>query len=154
MRIRLASVLAGLAVAGAALVAGSTPAMAAPSASAVTQQVRPMASTTDQVIHFYNDGWYYAYADVWGYDANGKEIYHDWSGDQGHGGNRWFTVPAGVASVVWQVRMEPFGNTIHQQLINPWYNFNDFCRDGKHATIYVGGLPNSTNSDDLHCSNW
>ncbi|NJC72033.1 hypothetical protein HC031_20265 [Planosporangium thailandense] len=150
MRIRLAGLLAGLATAVVAVIAGAAPATAAPAA----HQVHPMVSAKPVAVHFYNDGWYWAYADVWGYDGSGREVYHDWSGSVGHTGNRWFTVPAGVASVHWQVRMEPFGNTIHQQTINPWYDFNDYCTDGKHATIYVGGTAGSTNDYDLHCSNW
>jgi len=112
------------------------------------------ASDTPEAVHFYNDGWYPAYADIWGYDASGNEIYHEWSGSESHGGNRWFIVPAGVAKVFWMVRMDPFGNTIHQQFIDNWYDFNQYCPDGKHATIYVGGFPGSTNSYDMHCSYW
>ncbi len=117
--------------------------------------VKPAIADSDRPegVHFYNDGWYFAYADIWGYDANGNEIYHEWSGTEGHGGNYWFTVPAGVARVFWQVRMDPFRNTIHQQSINGWYDFNEYC-NGKHATIYVGGNANSTNSYDMHCSWW
>jgi hypothetical protein len=155
MRNRIAGLLAGLTTAVAALtigaVAGSTPAIAA---QAATQELRPMDSTHPVAIHFYNDGWYWAYADIYGYNSSGTEVYHDWSGSVGHTGNRWFTVPAGVAKVYWQVRMEPFGNTIHQQTINPWYDFDNTCQDGKHATIYVGGTIFSTNHYDLHCANW
>jgi hypothetical protein len=116
---------------------------------------KPAMADSDRVeyVHFYNDGWYSAYADVWGYDANGNEIYHEWSGSRLHGGHYWFTVPAGVARLNWTVRMDPFGNTIHQQFINGWYDFNEYC-NGKHATLYVGGRATSTNSYDMHCSLW
>jgi hypothetical protein len=116
----------------------------------------PASATSDtaQAIHFYNDGWYSAYADIWGYDVAGNVIYHDWSGSEGHGGNYWFNVPPGVAKLYWLVRMDSLGNTIHQQFLDPWYDFNQFCSDGKHATIYVGGIATNTNSYDLHCSNW
>ncbi|MDQ1655652.1 MAG: hypothetical protein QOD41_735 [Cryptosporangiaceae bacterium] len=147
----MAGLLAGVAVIGAALIGGSTPAMAAPASA---QAVHPSISTSAQQVVFYNDGWYWAYADIWGYDSNNTEIYHDWSGSVGHSGRKPFTVPANVATLRWQVRMEPFGNTIHSQTINPWYDFNNFCTDGKHATIYVGGTAGSTNDYDLHCSKW
>jgi hypothetical protein len=158
MRKRLAGLLAGFAVTGIALIAGSTPAVAAPAraqaAAPITAQVvHPMQSTSEQAVHFYNNGWFWAYADIWGYDSTGKEIYHDWSGTVGHTGNRWFHVPAGVAKVYWEVRYDPGGWTIHEQNIDPWYNFNDFC-GGKHATIYVGGLAGNPDDYDLHCSNW
>jgi len=112
-----------------------------------------MDSTKPVAVHFYNDGWYWAYADIWGYNSSGAEVYHDWSGTVGHTGNRWFTVPAGVARVYWKVRYDPTGETIHEQNIDPWYNFNDFC-GGKHATMYVGGRWGSPNHYDMHCSNW
>ena len=112
-------------------------------------------SNVDEWVHFYNDGWYPAYVDLYAYNAQGTLLYHDWSGTQWHGGGKWFNVPAGTATVRWEARMDPFGNTIHEQtMINGWYNFNEYCQGGKHATIYVGGTPNSTNHYDMHCSNW
>ncbi|MDT4995089.1 MAG: hypothetical protein QOH97_4981 [Actinoplanes sp.] len=149
MRVRIAGLVAGLATALIAPFTGSAPAIAAPADAPVA---RAMASTQPVQIHFYNDGWYWAYADLWGRDANGVQVYHDWSGTVGHTGNRWFTVPANVATLDWEVRMDPVGTTIHHEIINPWYDFS--CSDGKHATIYVGGTVGSTNDYDLHCSKW
>jgi hypothetical protein len=110
-------------------------------------------SDKDEGVHFYNDGWFSAYADLWCFDAAGNVISHQWSGSKVHGGNHWFVVPAGTARVEWMVRMDPFGNTIHHQWLD-WYDFNEYCPGGKHATMYVGGTANSPNHYDMHCAYW
>src|SRR5947207_15646796 len=105
MRIRLAGLLAGIAVVSAALIAGSTPATAAPAKAGV---VHPMASGHPVRNSFYNNGYYWAYADVWAYDEYGAQIGHDYSGSLGHTGQKWLVVPAGTAKLTWKVRREPW----------------------------------------------
>lgn len=155
---RMAGLVAGLAVVGAALFAGATPAMAATAApAAVVHQVSPFdAGDRDARVLFYQNGWYYGYADIWGYDGAGKEIYHDFSGTLGHDTKKWFTVPAGVKSVHWMVRLDPFGSTIKEQWMN-WdsWGYPAFCGDNhpeNHPTIYVGGTIGHYDTYDMHCS--
>ncbi|WP_222598585.1 hypothetical protein, partial [Lentzea tibetensis] len=134
MRIKFAGLLAAVAAALMAVTTMSAPAMADPAAAG---EVGTMASEKEVRISFYNNGWYWAYADVWGKNDRGEVIYHDFSGSVGHSGGRWFTVPAKVAKLEWKVRMEPFGDTIHDQYIDNWYDFACTGKDaGKHATMY------------------
>jgi hypothetical protein len=147
MRIRLAGLLAGLVAALATLTVGASAAEAAPS-----------SSTLPVNITFYNDGWYYAYADIWAYDVNGNQIPdsqggHVWTGSQGHGSQVTMTVPAGTSTFNALVRMDPFGNTIHQQVVTNWWNFG-CSHSNEKPTYYVGGTPNNTNSYDLHCKKY
>jgi hypothetical protein len=132
------NLFAAIAIALVTTFAASTPAMA--------------DSNVDEWVHFYNDGYLPVYVDIYAYDAQDNLLSHEWSGTQYHSGGKWFKVPAGTARVFWEVRQDPFGNTVRLQNMS-WYNFNEYCTDGKHATIYVGG-PGSPHSYDMHCSNW
>jgi hypothetical protein len=147
MRIRLAGLLAGLFTALAVLTVGSATAVAAPSSSTVPVDIT-----------FYQDGWYWAYADIWAYDVNGVQIPDDqgghvWSGSQGHGSQVTLTVPVGTSTINALIRMDPFGNTIHQQVITNWWNYS-CSKSNERPTYYVGGTPNSTNHYDLHCKKY
>ncbi len=147
MWIRVARLLAGFVAALAVLTVGSSPAMAGPSSSTVPVNIT-----------FYQDGWYYAYADIWAYDVNGNPIPdsqggHVWTGSQGHGSQVTMTVPAGTSSFEALIRMDPFGNTIHQQVVTNWWNFT-CSHSNERPTYYVGGFPTSTNSYDLFCGKY
>jgi hypothetical protein len=139
MRKRLTGLLVGLVTAMAALTVGAGSAQAATSSSTVPVDIM-----------FYQDGWYWAYADIWAYDANNNQIGHVWSGSQGHGSRVTLTVPAGTSTMTALIRMDPFGNTIHQQTIHNWWNYS-CSKPNERPTYYVGGFPNSTNHYDLHC---
>jgi len=139
MRNRVFGLLAAIGIALGVMAAGGTPALA--------------DSTKVVDVHFHNEGLYWAYADIEAYDSANRQVWSDASGSFGHTGHKTFFVPAGVAWIHWKVRMEPFGNTIHEQSLG-WDNFNDRCPDGKHATIFVGGTAGDTDDYDMHCSNW
>jgi hypothetical protein len=143
----MAGLLAGLVAVLATLTLGASPAMAAPS-----------SSTEDVNITFYQDGWYYAYADIWAYDVNGNQIPdsqggHPWTGSLWHGSQVTMTVPAGTSTFNALIRMDPFGNTIHQQVVTNWWNFK-CSHSNEKPTYYVGGGPTNTNSYDLHCKKY
>jgi hypothetical protein len=132
-------------VALATSLAASTPAMA--------------ASDAPQRVMFYNDGWYYAYADIWGYDANWNETYHGWTGAGGHGFHNTMTVPAGVKYLHTMIRYDPTGEVIHEQWFSPgsssseFWDIDDYCqRTGQgRATMYTGGVWHSANVYDMGC---
>ena len=110
MRNRVFGLLAAIGIALGVMAAGGTPALA--------------DSTKVVDVHFHNEGLYWAYADIEAYDSANRQVWSDASGSFGHTGHKTFFVPAGVAWIHWKVRMEPFGNTIHEQSLG-WDNFND-----------------------------
>ena len=63
-------------------------------------------SSSTQRITFYNNGWYYAYADVWGYDAQGNEVFHGWSGSGGHAFHNFIDVPDSDHMVVTKTKQK------------------------------------------------
>ena len=154
MRIRLARMLAGLAVAGAALIGGSTPAIAAP---ASTGGVHAMDDQKIEIV-FKNNGYYYAYADVWAYNGSGAgrtQVDHDYSGTFGHNAGRWLRITPNADHLEMRVRYDPTGETIHYQWIEDWRNYGQrYCNPGEHPTIYVGGTWHHTDDYDIHCSKW
>jgi hypothetical protein len=149
MRMRLAGLLAGLVVAAGAVLTGASPAMAVPAGNDAVH------TTADKVdIMFYNDGWYYAYADVWARDNSWNQVDHDWSGTFGHTGHKWLHISPDADKLEMLVRYDPTGETIHRQVIDDWRNYPKQCGNGQHLTIYVGGTWHNANHYDIHCSKW
>ncbi len=141
MRNRLAGLLAGLLAVLGVLTVGSGSASAA-------------SSSTEAVdIWFYQNGLYSAYADIWAYDAHDNLIGHPWSGSKIKGDIVTLTVPAGTATISTLVRMDPAGNTIHQQTIHDWWNYSCAGRT-ERPTMYVGGTAWSPDHYDLHCKKY
>ncbi|MEV4316711.1 hypothetical protein [Actinocrispum sp. NPDC049592] len=141
MRMRMAGLLAGLVAALGVLTVGAGSASAASS------------STVPVDITFYQNGHYPAYADIWAYDVNNNLIGHVWSGTQWEGSQTILTVPAGTSTVSALIRMDPLGNTIHQQTIHDWWNFS-CSKSNERPTYYVGGFPWSPDHYDLHCKKY
>ncbi|WP_412746043.1 hypothetical protein [Krasilnikovia sp. MM14-A1004] len=146
----MAGLLAGLATALAATVGVGAPATAAPAAHIADAKI---AADEKITINFRNEGWYYAYADVWAYDANGNEIDHDWSGTYGHGAGHKLQIRANAAHVKMLVRYDPTAETIKEQWIDDWMNYGQkYCsKSSELPTIYVGGTYHHADTYDIHC---
>jgi hypothetical protein len=118
--------------------------------SLMPAQAAHAASTQTVTIDFFNDGWFYAYADVWAYDINGNEVGHDWTGTLGHGGHNKLIVAANAETIHVLIRLDPTGDWIHDEWINPWWNYG-CSKVGEKPTEYVGGTIGHYNTYPLHC---
>jgi hypothetical protein len=128
-----------------------------PTAEPTPQNVAsPEANSPDKVeIVFYNDGWFYAYADVWARDVNWNEVDHAWSGTFGHDAGNFLYIDPNAAKLEILVRWDPWpGGTLHHQVIDDWANVPKTCPGHDRLTIFVGGTLLNTYHYDLHCSDW
>ncbi|MDQ1645955.1 MAG: hypothetical protein QOJ50_2139 [Cryptosporangiaceae bacterium] len=142
------ALVAGVATAAMALALGAAPATAAPAAP--RGGVQTMDTKVD--IRFMNEGYYYAYADLYAYDSNYNLIDQDWSGTYGHGGGHMLHITANAAHLKMLVRYDPTGETVKEQWIEDWMNYpQKWCSGQYQATIYVGGIYGSPDTYDIHC---